>query len=530
MGVRVIPIEIDNEYVKGAEVPAGAAGSHHDVVLEITFNPMWDNLAKKITWLNAKGENPAITILTADMLLPGTTNMYCVPIPAEPKEFAGDMVMTVKGAVANGETEQRATVSARCTFRILQADFDDTADLEGDITPTQATQLQSQIDNILGTIQDARAAATEAADSAANAENSAQESNDYSKLSESYAHGNTGVRSGENVDNSMYYSQQAAAKKLEAEQARDAAVEAKNDAVTAKGLAETAKSEAVTAKGLAETARDEANAAKQNAEAARDAAHTSEENASAAKTDAETAKDAAVTAKDTATAQATLAKSYAVGGTASRAGEDTDNSEWYYSKAKAEKEAAEAAKNGAETAERLSESWTHGGTGARDGEDTDNAEYWCNQANLAAGGGVSSFNGRNGAVVPQTGDYTPAQVGADPAGAADAVQSNLEAHTTNKNNPHNVTIGQIGAAHKGTELSVTLTTGGWADNTQTVANTALAVSGYSYVIAPAPDSLVDYGKCGIYAQDITAAGQITFKCKKVPTAAISVNILKLEVE
>lgn len=34
--------------------------------------------------------------------------------------------------------------------------------------------------------------------------------------------------------------------------------------------------------------------------------------------------------------------------------------------------------------------------------------------------GVSTFNGRAGVVVPQAGDYTPAQVGADPAGAAAA--------------------------------------------------------------------------------------------------------------
>lgn len=60
----------------------------------------------------------------------------------------------------------------------------------------------------------------------------------------------------------------------------------------------------------------------------------------------------------------------------------------------------------------LSQSWAVGGTGSREGEDTDNAKYWAEQAHNAAGGGVVSFNSRTGVVVPQDGDYTPDMVGA----------------------------------------------------------------------------------------------------------------------
>ncbi len=49
----------------------------------------------------------------------------------------------------------------------------------------------------------------------------------------------------------------------------------------------------------------------------------------------------------------------------------------------------------------------------------------------SGGGGVSSFNGRSGAVTPQSGDYTAAQVGADQAGAAADVQANLDTHDGN---------------------------------------------------------------------------------------------------
>ncbi len=74
------------------------------------------------------------------------------------------------------------------------------------------------------------------------------------------------------------------------------------------------------------------------------------------------------------------------------------------------------AKDGALSAK----SWAVGGTGTRVGEDTNNAEYWAKQAETAAGGGVMSFNGRSGAVIPKAGDYD-----AEKVGAADKTLGNL---------------------------------------------------------------------------------------------------------
>ena len=54
----------------------------------------------------------------------------------------------------------------------------------------------------------------------------------------------------------------------------------------------------------------------------------------------------------------------------------------------------------------ISKSWAVGGTGVRAGEDTDNAAYYAQAANAAAGGGVSSFRGRSGQVLPESNDYT----------------------------------------------------------------------------------------------------------------------------
>lgn len=69
---------------------------------------------------------------------------------------------------------------------------------------------------------------------------------------------------------------------------------------------------------------------------------------------------------------------------------------------------ATAAANSAE----LSESWAVGGTGSRAGEDTNNSKYWAQQSQKAANNRVASFNGRTGAVMPKAGDYDAADVGA----------------------------------------------------------------------------------------------------------------------
>ena len=76
-------------------------------------------------------------------------------------------------------------------------------------------------------------------------------------------------------------------------------------------------------------------------------------------------------------------------------------------------DAAETSETAATASADLARSWARGGTGTRAGEDTDNARYWCEQARVSAG--VTSFNGRGGAVTPQYGDYESEDVSYDPS-------------------------------------------------------------------------------------------------------------------
>lgn len=92
-------------------------------------------------------------------------------------------------------------------------------------------------------------------------------------------------------------------------------------------------------------------------------------------------------------------------------------------------------------------------------------------------GDVPSVFGRTGAVIAQAGDYTPAQVGADPAGSAALVQESLTSHTGNTDNPHGVTAAQIGAAssvhtHTAADVSAGTLSGAVLANAAAVASLA----------------------------------------------------------
>ena len=146
--MREIPIQVTDEYVRGAGVAVGAAGSHDDVALRISFSPMWTGTARSIVWLDAAGENPTTTQLGTGLLAEGETEVYLVPIPAEPKALPGEMTMTIKGATVSGGKETTATLTAAARFRVLESAWDPDAEESADITPTQAEQLRSEIDAV----------------------------------------------------------------------------------------------------------------------------------------------------------------------------------------------------------------------------------------------------------------------------------------------------------------------------------------------------------------------------------------------
>ena len=209
-----------------------------------------------------------------------------------------------------------------------------------------------------------------------------------------------------------------------AEQSRDIAEQARAASETGRASAETARDTAEQERVAAEQARADENTgivarATEQANLASSASASARNSASAAYSYESAAASSASSAADSAAAASTSETNARASETAAKAYETAASG----SSSSAQESATQAAANS-----KAAESWAVGGTGTREGEDTNNAKYWCENAQAIAGGGVTSFNGRGGVVKPQKGDYTAEMVGADASGAAAAVQSNLDGH------------------------------------------------------------------------------------------------------
>lgn len=149
--------------------------------------------------------------------------------------------------------------------------------------------------------------------------------------------------------------------RVQNEQKRVSAENSRVEAEAQRAAAEQARADENT--GIVSQATAQANAAAQSAGIASASAQTAQSAASSAGTAASTASSAASTASTAAEAASGSA-----------------------SQASAAATAAAGSAAGAETASKTAQSWAVGGTNTRPGENTDNAKYWAEQAQAVAGG------------------------------------------------------------------------------------------------------------------------------------------------
>ena len=204
-----------------------------------------------------------------------------------------NLVVTVQSTITNAYLpEMRKHLAAAST----NASKAETAAEEATKSKEAAKKSEDEAESCW---RQAKLRAEEARNSAISAENfcimadeHAVVSDEFAIKSESYAHGGTHSRVGESTDNGLYYKEQAQAS--------------------------------------AQTASTQAQAAAASASAAAASQTTAAQKATQAGASASTA-----TTKATESANsAALSQSYAVGGTDTRTGEDTDNSKYYYQQSK----------------------------------------------------------------------------------------------------------------------------------------------------------------------------------------------------
>lgn len=155
-------------------------GEANVTALRIEFDEGWDSFAKTVTFWNARGENPVKRILTADLLedITKSTRIYLCPIPGEPLELAGECTFVIDGA-ADGKRPR----SLPAELKVRPAPYADNAGEPVDPTPTQAEQLQGQIDTLLGDMQEQAVIATYAAEAAEESAENAKKSEDSARKS-----------------------------------------------------------------------------------------------------------------------------------------------------------------------------------------------------------------------------------------------------------------------------------------------------------------------------------------------------------
>ena len=152
--------------------------------------------------------------------------------------------------------------------------------------------------------------------------------------------------------------------------------------------------------------------------------------ATSAKNDAVSAKNETEILVGTASNYANAASSSAdaAAGSASEASGYVGVAQTSASNALASARAAEASAANIENQVKLAKSWAVGNTGMRADEAVNNAMYYAGQAAAAAGGGVVSFNGRTGSVMPESGDYSSDEVAHV---NSDSTYSNVETEINN---------------------------------------------------------------------------------------------------
>ena len=166
---RIINVKVGGNYLSKDNKNAGVRGEGNVTTLRIAFDEGWKGYAKTITFWDARGNNPVKRLLTTDLIenIAESTEIYLVPIPAEPMAIAGELTFVIDGfygefvknddgeyeIVYKGTSKRQRSVSDKLVVK--DAPITDNAGKPTDPMPTAPEQWQMQVDNLIGEIQGA---------------------------------------------------------------------------------------------------------------------------------------------------------------------------------------------------------------------------------------------------------------------------------------------------------------------------------------------------------------------------------------
>ena len=175
---RIINVKVGGNYISKDNKNAGVRGEGNVTNLRITFDEGWKYYAKTVTFWDALGNNPVKRILTTDLIENAieSTEVYLVPIPAEPMAIAGTLTFVIDG-YSDGKRQR----SLSDVLVVKDAPMTDNAEEPIDPIPTPEEQFQEELDSMIDTIQEAivsRAAAETAQGKAEEAQGKAESARD----------------------------------------------------------------------------------------------------------------------------------------------------------------------------------------------------------------------------------------------------------------------------------------------------------------------------------------------------------------
>ena len=288
---RVIEVKVNGSHLKKDHNLAGVQGEANATYLRIEFDEGWDGYAKTVVWLDARGEKSVGRMLTADMLedITQSARIYLAPVPGEVMTEWGEILFAIDGYI-NGKRQRsvygKLNVKPGDEFAVLE-----------DVTPSQAEQLQAQIDGLMGDIQAQAIIAHDAATAAG-------------------GHAQAAATSETNAQQAAADAQAARTSAETAQRAAEgSAAQAASLALSAANSAEAASSGAWAANNSAERAM----ASETNAAASALAAHNSEQSAMARAQEADAAASRAESAQGNVEANAKAAQTAETGAKAAQA-------------------------------------------------------------------------------------------------------------------------------------------------------------------------------------------------------------------
>ena len=256
----IINVKINGNHLTKDSRRAGVQHEGNATKLCIDFDKSWDDLAKVVTFWNSRGEHPVKVVLTTNLVIDLTADnwKYICPIPPEAMTDAGNLTFVVDGWVTKTDAEGNVTHAERHrsvsdALEVIAAPYDPDADESVDPTPTQAEQLQVQIDSIKNTIQNAEISAI----SAANSAQASQASADASEAS-AQASLNASIVANAEADLAGMYAENARTSASEADAHRLVVLSVRSEVEANSAKAEASATSAESARKLA--AISEANA------------------------------------------------------------------------------------------------------------------------------------------------------------------------------------------------------------------------------------------------------------------------------